>query len=1504
MKLKLKLVQPSGGSTDIVVTTDSSATVAEVAATILQRDPTLNGSSASQLLHPTLAVTFPGESRTISLRGETPVSEAQIASGAHIAIVSSEADPNGGAGPVLARGRIVAGPDTGREFALHRGITVIGRDASSDVVLTDSLVSKRHARIEVTRTVDLVDLNSANGLLVDGGLVTRVSLPTGGTIQLGDSVIRFDIVAPLEHDDGMGRTGPVQFNRSPRVEPRYPGEEFEGPEIPKEEDPVQFPWIALAAPVVMGIAFIFLPGTSAFRFLFIALAPIIMIGTFASQAMTRKRKRVLAIKKFDEQLAYLSEALGREATKERAVRLAEAPSTEEVVTEARRFGPLLWTRRPEHWSFLNVRLGVGSAPTRNTVSGINSKNGLPEYIERFEALVESHRLVDDVPLIDNLQEAGALGIAGSPIDSAGALHGILVQLAGLYSPAEVSFAGVVSPTWATQFEWLKWLPHTASPHTPLPMVQLADSLVTSNAVLAQIEELIESRTAGLSGPSSNNHGPISLEDSAMARGQKVGNPEESKEDERPPLPCVVLLISDDAPVDRARLVSIIERATLAGVFPIWLSESVAKLPAACRTYLEVHETQSIGDTASVSATVGYVRVGESFHAVSSSLTSVQAMEFAKGLAGVTDAGALIADESDMPRSVSLLSLLGAEMSESSDAVIDRWQQNDSLHDRTPGAPHKARRAGKLRAIVGQSSLDSMHLDLRTQGPHALVGGTTGSGKSEFLQAWVLGMAAEYSPDRVSFLFVDYKGGSAFADCVSLPHTVGLVTDLSPHLVRRALTSLRAELHHREHLFNRKKVKDLIELEKRGDPESPPALILVIDEFAALVGEVPEFVDGVVDIAQRGRSLGIHLIMATQRPAGVIRDNLRANTNLRIALRMADAHDSVDVVGLPIAATFDPSIPGRGVVKSGPGRVDSFQTGYAGGWTNAVVAAPAIEVADLAFGYERQWDDPNPPQEEELDNLGPNDTARLVATIVKAATDAEVPNPRRPWLDELALSYDLALLKQRTDEELVLGVADDPTKQQQYPVYFQPDYDGNLAIYGTGGSGKSVALRTLAVAAGITPRGGPVQVYGIDFSSGGLRMLENLPHVGSIVSGDDSERVVRLIRMLRGMIDERVERYAAARAGTVTEYRTLAKRPQEPRILLFVDGMATFRQEYEFSGTSNVFPMFAQILSDGRQVGIHVVVTADRPASVSPVIAASIQRRIALRLADDNDYLLLDSPADVVTSGSAPGRAIVGGLETQIAVLGGSSSVADQSLAIDKLASAMRAQNIAEAPSIERLSDNIRLSEIIEGRPGEAIVGVADDNLEAVAIVPEGAFLLAGPPSSGRSTALHTLVRSVHIADPGMTLVYLGNAKSPLKAASEFSRVAAGIEDVQALAKELLPELSIQANDKKRYGIVIESISDFLSTPADPDLIALLKASKRNDHFILAEGETSTLMPSWPLLMEVKSARRGFALQPDQQEGDTLFRTSYPRAKRADFPPGRGWMIQGGKTRRVQLALPE
>ena len=354
-------------------------------------------------------------------------------------------------------------------------------------------------------------------------------------------------------------------------------------------------------------------------------------------------------------------------------------------------------------------------------------------------------------------------------------------------------------------------------------------------------------------------------------------------------------------------------------------------------------------------------------------------------------------------------------------------------------------------MVGQSAGEPLTLDLRSQGPHALVGGTTGAGKSEFLQSWVLGMAAGYSPDALTFLFVDYKGGAAFAECIALPHSVGLVTDLSPHLVRRALTSLNAELRYREHILNARKAKDLVELQRRGDPDAPPSLVIVVDEFAALVQEVPEFVDGVVNVAQRGRSLGLHLILATQRPAGVIKDNLRANTNLRVALRMADEADSDDVLGSPLAADFSPDIPGRGAAKTGPGpdhRVpDRLRRRVDGPGRRAPAAGTAR--AGLRCG----------PALGGAVGGGPAGRRRPRArttspgwstTISEASRRAQLPAPRKPWLPELAATYDLQFLRQRSDTELVLGVLDDPERQEQRTVSFRPDVDGNLAVYGTGG----------------------------------------------------------------------------------------------------------------------------------------------------------------------------------------------------------------------------------------------------------------------------------------------------------------------------------------------------------------------------------------------------------------------------------------------------------------------
>ncbi len=1551
MRLKLTLKRESGSSDDIVVTTDAAATISEIAGSIGRVDPNSTRPAAAGTL--TLSATLPGADQAVVLPPDGPVGEAWIGSGATVELVDVGRFESATVrrGPVVARLMVLTGPQSGSVFEIRPGTTIIGRDQSCDIVVDDPLVSKRHLRLEADSAVDLVDLGSANGVEVDGGLVGRLRIDTTGSVTIGDTEMRIDVVIAGPGVEEAPTAGPVEFNRSPAVEPRYPGQTFPGPEVPKDDAGQPFPFLMIIAPLIMGAVLYFASGRNPASLIFVALSPLLMLSNYATQAFGRRRKKRLAIEKFDGHLEKLVETLDKEKPVERERRLREAPSTEEVLDDAVRRGPLLWTRRPEHWSFLNVRLGVGRMLSRNTVDSKSEGNDtLPDFQARFDEVAQENRHIDDVPVVENLHDSGALGIAGPQAKTVEAANAVLVQLTGLHSPAELAVAALITPAWTRDFDWLKWIPHTSSPHSPLQGSHLADSASSGAVLVSAIEDIVARRIQAKKNDVSRR-GATTEEQTALDRGAVVGD-SQTTTGTKSPLPAIVLLISDDVSVDRARLVQLIEQAADAGIHPIWLAPTQKDLPAVCRTFLTLPEDGATvlrpkaeekaprppagspaarkaaraakkerkaeakrrakglpptpepqAELISVPATptVGFVRLGTLIADVAvESIDSVRALAYARRLAPVIDAGAMVADSSDLPRSISLVALLGHELLETSDAVVDRWRQNESMHDRTPGIQPKRRRAGKLRAIVGSAGVDPMHLDLRTQGPHALVGGTTGAGKSEFLQAWVLGMAAEYSPDRVTFLFVDYKGGSAFADCVSLPHCVGLVTDLSPSLVRRALTSLRAELHHREHLLNRKKAKDLLELEKRGDPDSPPALVLVIDEFAALAGEVPEFVDGVVDIAQRGRSLGIHLIMATQRPAGVIKDNLRANTNMRVALRMADESDSQDVVGIKDAAHFDPGIPGRGVAKTGPGRLAQFQSAYAGGWTSREPEAAEVEISALRFGSEIRWEEPRQEQAGDED-LGPTDQQRLVTSIIDAADRARIPAPRRPWLDELASVYELTKLRQRTDSALLLGVADMPQQQTQAPVHFHPDVDGHLSILGTGGTGKSAVLRTLAVAAGITPRGGPVQVYGLDFGSGSLRMLEDLPHVGAIINGDDSERVIRLFRRLKDELESRAARFAEANAASVAEYRTLTGRQSEPRILLLIDGFPNFREDFEIpAGRSQWYKVFEDVLSDGRQLGLHVALTADRPGAVPTAVGSNIQRRVVLRLADDS-YGMVDAPSDVLTTASPAGRALIDGLETQIAILGGSRVVADQSAATRTLAQAMRNAGVPDAPAIGSLPKEYPQSVLPDSVGGLPVVGLSDTDLGPFGFEPIGTLLLAGPPASGRSTALAMLARALRRAEAETRLYYMGNRRSAVGRGDHWTATATTPETVAQLAKQLA-EAVADPDTEGRIAVFVESIGDFLQTPADSALVELIRAVKRSDHFLTAESETSAWSSSWPLLGEVKNGRRGLLLQPEAVDGEILLKTALPRMNRAEFPPGRGVLIAKGQAVRVQLPM--
>ena len=472
---------------------------------------------------------------------------------------------------------------------------------------------------------------------------------------------------------------------------------------------------------------------------------------------------------------------------------------------------------------------------------------------RTGADVRSAGLLRDVPMVTDLR-AGPIGIVGPAAVRSGLARWIAVQLAVLHSPADVQLGLLLSGDGTEAWRWARWLPHLhgASAVGPAECSEYVSGLV----------ELSERRR------------------SATRPGQ----------DWRGPWLVLVLDRAGDLAA-LPGLAGLLSSGTSIGITAICLDGTAEQLPKACTT---VVTAEGDAGTRIRVAPLGQANTGD---AVADRVDAAWCDSVARALAPLVDAAA--DPDGVIPESCRLTEVLQLEPIGSA-AIVSRWERSD----------------GQPATALGVGADGPWTLDLVRDGPHALIAGTTGAGKSELLQSLIVGLAAQHPPDEVAFVLIDYKGGAAFGECARLPHTVGLVTDLDAHLTARALTSLDAELRRREQLFAAVAASDLGEYRQQPGVEALARLVIVIDEFASLAEELPAFVTGLVGIAQRGRSLGVHLVLATQRPAGVVSAEIRANTALRIALRVTEATESVDVIGTDVAAGLPRRAPGRAYVRVG------------------------------------------------------------------------------------------------------------------------------------------------------------------------------------------------------------------------------------------------------------------------------------------------------------------------------------------------------------------------------------------------------------------------------------------------------------------------------------------------------------------------------------------------------------------------------------------------------------
>lgn len=1326
---------------------------------------------------------------------------------------------------------VCGGPLLGTRIPLATGDHLIGRGSGTDVKLSDPAMSRRHLQVVVSDTgVTVSDAGSSNGTFVDGVPVTEARLiAPGEVIEAGGSLISFERSSGVRVPTTS--TGPtVSFNRPPRVRLRGVSADHPLEPPPARAEAPRLPLAASLLPLILGVVLVLLFPDNKVMLLFFAFSPVMAVWSVMEQRRTGTKTFGARAEEFRDLVTARERELETAQRDSTQHTRALFPAASELLERARAVSPKLWERRIDDDDFLQVRVGWGDEP-----SGFKldiASGGDPELRADAEKRLQRFSVLPSVPVPVALRKAGVAAVTGSYDDARGLARWIVAQCAVLHSPDDLVVAAVVGDAgWA----WLKWLPHVSfgDPQRDHRLVAAGDR--DAPEVLSRVAALIESRR---------------------------GVPAAVYGGETPSGPFVLLLVDGGVALPRDLVTKVLREGPPVGVVTLWVGSDAHHLPGEAKAIVEV-------DSDSDRVTITYPAEGETLRRSGAEVLSTEiATEIARALAPVRDVSRR-SETSELPSTVDLVELLPATGAEQ---IQQRWAASEGLS-----------------APIGRASERIFSLDLRRDGPHCLIGGTTGAGKSELLQTAVAALAATYSPAKLTFILLDYKGGTAFKDCVHLPHVVGSVTDLDGSLARRALISLEAELKRREAILRDAGARDLLEMEAMDPTGAPPHLLLVIDEFATLIKELPDFVDGVVDVAQRGRGLGINLILATQRPAGVVNEKIRANTNLRICLRVGDESDSLDVIGAPDAARIERSVAGRAYARVGHSEVVAFQTAFGG--RPAPAPSETVVIVDLG---------PAGPQRTSARAAVGGETQLQAVVRAIAAAGSTHPPPRQPWLPPLPERIPLPELNDSTPSSLVIGTIDEPSHQRRRPYAIDLDAVGSVLIYGTAASGKTTLLTTIACALAGAASPSEVNLYGLDFSTHGLRVLEELPHCGSVIAGDDEERVQRLFSMLRTEVLRRRELLATR---GVASLRELGHEAAVPTIVVLLDGYSAFAAAFEKVNLGELVDLMPRLIADGRRLGIHFVVAAERRAAVPGAIASLVQTRIVLRLADEDEYASVGVDMRAARGTKLPpGRGFVEGSLLMQSAIASDGSVGEIE-AIAALGRELRDRHgELRAPAVRLLSAEVATDSLdIGGSPLVAAVGVDEELRTAVVDLREGHFLIAGPYRSGRTTTLMTAVRDLHASTPEVSLHLLAPRRSALTDLDLWTSAARGVEECDASVSTLSAQLGGDEADRLAV-IVVDDGDELLDSGATFALERLVRAGRDFNVRVLAAVEAHALHRSfggWGA--EIRKEKHGLLLDPDHDVDGDLLGCRLPRRRTTPFPPGRGYLVRRGALSLIQVA---
>ncbi|MBT3154890.1 type VII secretion protein EccCa [Streptomyces sp. CHD11] len=1219
-------------------------------------------------------------------------------------------------------------------------------------------------------------------------------------------------------------------------------------------------------------------------------------------------------------LGYLSQT--RRVTQETARAQRDAqyylhPSPEQLwalVAE----GSRVWERRPGDEDFAQVRIGLGPQPLATPL--VSPETGPVDQLEPLTAglmqrFVSVHGTLDDLPMAVSLRAFYRVTLGGEPESVRSSVRALTGSLASLHSPEDLIVAVVAGREELPHWEWAKWLPH-------VQLSGVADGAGSRRLIGGdprEVEDLLASRLAGR--PRFHpNAAPL------------------------PDTPHIVVVLDG---------VSLPPESMLAG--PEGL-QGVTVVEVAGR------ETSGLHGDLSVMVEPRALRLESAHGAVYEGTPDVLSQESAEALARqLAPLRMASGGDDDEPL---LANLEFTDLLNLGDAA--------SVDTRRTWRPRS--QAERLRVPIGVGEdgrpvmLDIKEAAQEGMGPHGLCVGATGSGKSELLRTLVLGLAVTHSSETLNFVLADFKGGATFAGMAQMPHVAAVITNLADDLtlVDRMGDSIRGELNRRQEMLrdagNYANIHDYEKARAAGAPLQPiPSLLLVIDEFSELLTAKPDFIDMFVQIGRIGRSLGVHLLLASQRlEEGRLR-GLETYLSYRIGLRTFSAAESRAALGVPDAYEL-PNVPGSGILKFGTDEMLRFKAAYvsgvyrSGGQRDTALGGPlpvdrrpvlftAAEVPVRYVPVPRQGTGPASGAGEVDDAL-----ADTVLDVVVRRLEAQGPAAHQVWLPPLdsppsldGLLPGLAAVEGRGLTQpgfegagrlvVPVGLVDKPYEQRRDPLWV--DFSGaagHMQVLGGPQSGKSTLLRSLICSFALTHTPQEVQFYGLDFGGGGMSSVAGLPHVGGVASRLDPEKVRRTVAEVYGVLARREEYFRASGISSIAEFRTRRARGDIPvtdqpwgDVFLVIDGWANFRADYEA-----LDQVVTDIAARGLGYGIHLVLSASRSMEVRSALKDNLLNRLELRLGDTMDSELdrkvaANVPTGVPGRGLSPQKLHFMAAVPRIDGLTSDTDLADATAAL--AAEVSRHWQSPGAPDVRLLPREFPAEQLPPGdrfpRRGIAF-GLDENNLEPVFVDfdQDPFFLVFGESESGKSNLLRLLIRQLTARYPGedCKLFVVDNRRSllgvtPDSHLAEYIPMSNDMDHHMAALADLMkrrtPTAEVTAQQLRDRSwwqgpmvyVVIDDY-DLVATSSGNPLSGLTEllpfARDVGVRFVIARSTAGASRASYESFMQrIKElGAQGVVLAGDPAEGDVLGGVR-PRP----MPAGRGVFVSRRRGRPlVQTGL--